>query len=103
MAVETDDERAIFFGIDDFGTAATYTPTGGEATTVNGIFERDYAAVNAGGAIDFAITSPAFQCRTSDVSSAAEGDAIVIGGVNYTVRVVMDDGTGLTMLQLEAD
>ena len=42
-------------------------------------------------------------CRTSDVSSAVEGDALVTGSVNYTIRDVIDDGTGLKTLMLEAD
>ena len=101
MAVETDTERAIFFGTDDFGTAATYTPDGGDAVTINGIFEDDYEAIEAGGGVAFGITSPTFHARTSDVSSASEGDSLVVSGVTYTIRVVMKDGTGLTMLQLE--
>ena len=36
-------------------------------------------------------------------SSAAEGDALVTGSTNYTVRDVIDDGTGMTTLMLEAD
>ena len=46
---------------------------------------------------------PQFVCRTSDVSSAAEGDALVTGSVNYTIRDVIDVGTGMTTLMLEAD
>ena len=46
---------------------------------------------------------PRFVCRTSDVSSAIEGDALVTGSVNYTVRDVIDDGMGMTTLMLEAD
>lgn len=101
MAVETDTERAIFFGVDDFGTAATYTPSGGSAVTVNGIFEDDYEAIEAGGGVAFGITSPTFHVKTSDVADASEGDSLAVGGVSYIIRVVMQDGTGLTMLQLE--
>ena len=39
----------------------------------------------------------------ADVSSATKGDALVTGSVNYTVRDVIDDGTGMTTLMLEAD
>ena len=40
----------------------------------------------------------------ADVSSATKGDALVTGSVkNYTVRDVIDDGTGMTNLMLEAD
>ena len=103
MAVESTADRAIFFDVDDFGTAATYTPDGGAASTVNGIFDNDFIEVDAGGGVGVALQQPRFQCRTADVSSAAEGDAIVISSVNYTVRIVQDDGTGMTTLVLEAD
>jgi len=46
---------------------------------------------------------PQFVCRTSDVSSATKGDALVTGSVNYAIRDVIDDGTGMTTLMLEAD
>lgn len=102
MPVETDVERAIFFQTDGFGSTATYTPAGGDAVTINGIFEKDYEEIDAGGTIGFAATSPTFQCNTTDVSSAAEGDTLVVGSDSYIIRVVMEDGTGITMLQLEA-
>ena len=41
--------------------------------------------------------------RTRDVSSAAEGDALATGGVDYTIRDVIGDGTGMITLMLEAD
>lgn len=101
MAVETADDRAIFIGVDDFGVAATYTPNGGSASTVNGIFDNDFVEVEAGGGVGFALQQPQFQCRTADVSSASEGDALVVSGVTYTIRIVQDDGTGMTVLILE--
>jgi hypothetical protein len=103
MAVESAEDRAIFFGVDDFGTAATYTPDGGSAATVNGIFDNDFIEVDAGGGVGVALQQPRFLCRTGDVSSAAEGDAIVISAVAYTVRIVQDDGTGITTMILEKD
>ncbi len=103
MAVESAADRAIFFDVDDFGTAASYTPSGGSAATVNGIFDNDFVEVDAGGGVGIALQQPRFLCRTADVSSAAEGDALVISAVNYTVRIVQDDGTGITTLVLEKD
>ena len=50
-----------------------------------------------------AAADPQFICRTSDVSSATEGDALVTGSVNYTFQDVIDDGTGMTTLMLEVD
>jgi len=103
MAVESADDRAIFVGVDDFGVAATYTPSGGASSTVNGIFDNDFIEVDAGGGVGVALQQPQFHCRTADVSSASEGDALVVSGVNYTIRIVQDDGTGMTMLILEKD
>jgi hypothetical protein len=101
MAVETAADRAIFFDTDDFGSAATYTPSGGVASTVNGIFDNDIIEVEAGGNISMAVRQPRFVCRTVDLSSAAEGDALNVNSTAYTIRVVDHDGTGVTTLVLE--
>jgi len=103
MAVESATDRAIFVGVDDFGVAATYTPSGGASSTVNGIFDNDFIEVDAGGGVGVSLQQPRFHCRTADVSSASEGDALVVSGVNYTIRIVQDDGTGMTMLVMEKD
>lgn len=101
MAVETDIERAIFVSADDFGVTATYTPTGGEAVSISGIFDNDYQEVDAGGGVGFAVRQPRFHTPTANVASAAEGDSLVVNGTTYVIRVVMDDGTGMTMLAIE--
>lgn len=101
MAVESADDRSYFVAIDDFGVAATYTPAGGSASTVNGVFDNDFVEVDTGGSVTFAQQQATFMCRTADVSSAAEGDAITISGENYIVRIVQPDGTGMTNLILE--
>jgi hypothetical protein len=103
MAVESANDRAIFVGIDDFGVVATYTPSGGAGVTVNGIFDNDFIEVETGAGVGIALQQPRFQCRTADVSSAAEGDALIVNAVNYTIRIVQDDGTGMTVLVLELD
>lgn len=99
MPVETADDRLAMLA--DFGETATYTPVGGSAVSITGIFDNAYEAVNAGGTVPVAITQPHFVCRTADVPSADDGDSIVIRSVTYIVRVVMSDGTGITDLMLE--
>lgn len=99
MPVETADDRALLLA--DFGVSATFTPAGGTGAAVTGIVDNDYEAVDAGGSVSFAVTRPRFVCRTADISGAAEGDALAIDGVTYTIRVVMPDGTGMTELMLE--
>lgn len=101
MAIETDIERAIFVEADDFGVSVTYTPSGGGATKINGLFDSDFQEVDAGGAVTFAISVPRLLTPTSNVSNAAEGDSVTIASVNYTVLSVFDDGQGMTELRLE--
>lgn len=85
----------------DFGVSVSYTPSGGSASTITGIFDNQYQAVETGGEVAFAIEQPKLAVKTSDVSTAAEGDTVVVSGVTYKVTVVMNDGTGMTDLALE--
>lgn len=99
MAVETDVDRSYLLA--DFGVTASYTPSGGSATSITGIFDNEVDEFDAGGTASFAVEIPRFLCRTSDVSSAAEGDAIVIDSVTYSILSVFPDGQGMTSLRLE--
>ena len=103
MAVEGNTERAVFLATSDFAQSATYTPSGGSGSSINGVFDNGDGLVDLGGRVGVTAGDPQFVCRTSDVSSAVEGDALVTGGVDYTVRDVIDDGTGMTTLMLETD
>ena len=47
-------------------------------------------------------TEPRATCISADVSTATLGTAITIGGKAYTVRDKQPDGTGMTVLLLEA-
>lgn len=100
MAVETADDRLIMLA--DFGVAATFTPVGGAGSAITVIFDNEYQAVDTGGGVSFAVTQPRVTARTADVSGATEGATLAIGGVTYTIRVVMPDGTGITEMMLEA-
>ena len=99
MAVENDAERDAL--LLDFGTNATYTPTGGVAVTVRGIFDEPYSAADLGGFADFSTLNPSFITKTAAVASADYGDAITINSVDYIIREVMPDGVGFTTFTLE--
>ena len=101
MPVESPADILDFFELDDFAEAATYTPAGGSASTVQGIFDAPQASRNATDLMDITIPAPQFVCRTVDVPNAADGDNIVIRTVAYKVRVVLTDGTGVSTLLLE--
>jgi hypothetical protein len=104
MGVETDDDRALFLGVDEFGTAATYRPAGNlsRRSTINGIFDAAHLSVDVTSGIPVSSSNPIFTCRTIDLTSGgSEGDRLTIGGVDYLVRDVQSDGTGMTVLELE--
>ncbi len=102
MAIEGATERAVFFDIDDFATASSYTPTGGSASTLDGIFDSKFFEVDPISGVGVVSAQPRFICTTADLpSGAAAGDAITVDGTAYTVRVIQPDGTGITTLVLE--
>ena len=96
--IETAADRLLM--LSDFGVDADYTHDG-DTSTIKGILDKEYQSVDAGGGVAFAMEQPRFHVRTSDAPNAVDGDTIVIGGVNYIIRIVMPDGTGMTELQLE--
>jgi hypothetical protein len=100
MSVETVLERQALLA--DFGEVMTFTPAGGSASQITAIFDNAYQAVDAGGTVAFAVSQPKIMCRTSDVSNATEGDTIIHNSVTYTMTIVMDDGTGMSEIMLEA-
>lgn len=101
MGVESAADILDFFVVDDFADTATYTPVGGSAASVVGIFDEPQASRGATEMVDVTIPNPQFVCRTADVPAAADGDEIIIRAVTYTVRVVLTDGTGVSTLLLE--
>lgn len=101
MGVET--SLSDFFEVDDFAVSATYAPLAGGTSTVLGIFDAPQASRNASDLLDVTLPAPQFVCATADVPGATEGDSITISAVDYTVRVVLSDGTGVTTLILERD
>lgn len=92
-----EEDLTPFFDTDDFAVAATYTPSGGLAKTVNVIF--DNAALDRLGIV---ATNPVALCRAEDVSAPTGADTLVVNGTTYKIKDAdeQDDGA-TTLLQLE--
>ena len=101
MPVETAADRAALLA--DFGETVIFNPASGSRKSITGVFDNVYEEVEAGGTVGVSMQQPRLFVRTADITGATEGDAITINDVDYTIRVVMSDGLGMTELQLEQD
>lgn len=82
--------------------AITYTPPGGEAAPVDGIFDNAYVFV-AEGEAGVASVGPAVFFRLADLPSDPEdedGTIVTINGATYSVKRVKPDGQGGVVLAL---
>ena len=58
---------------------------------VDGIFDNKYIET-----LDIVGTVPVFTCLTATVGSVVRGNTVTIRTVNYVVRDIQHDGTGMT-------
>ena len=102
MAVETDSIRDIYFNNNEFSENATITPSGGSSSVIKVIFDRPDETLGLGEA---GITShrPRIMVKTSDISSLAHGDSVVVNSTNYTIAEILRDGTGIAEIFLETN
>lgn len=77
---------------------ANCTATIGVVSGIEAVFDNGYATAFA----DISGSAPSLLLPTSDVGSAAAGDAITVNSASYTIAERQDDGTGMTRLVLEA-
>ncbi len=107
MAVETDEDRALFVDADEFGCVVIWTR--GTSTTFSAIFDEEYLAIASpmidGGAEG---AGPRLLCRSADLPfGARQGDSVVVvhpvTGVStyYKAVEMMPDGTGMTSVRLQ--
>ena len=98
-----DDFNAAFFD-GSFDEAAVYTPAGGQARTIQVLFDNEYQAAQfAEAKAEVESSGPRATCREGDVAGVAHGDTLSIRGVTYSVAEVHPDGTGLVVLILSKD
>lgn len=91
-----DENLATFFDLDEFAVMATI-----EGAEVVGIFDNSYdaAAIAVG---DIAGSIPAFTLSTSSVPAKPAGKLLVVNGKTYKIVEHRPDGTGVSVLRLEA-
>lgn len=95
----------VFAGVPRAITAAlgepvTYTPTGGQAVEVRGVFTRDYLPVGPDGQIQAESAAPVVTLKAEDCPDPKQGDAFTIGLDDFTAVEVQPDGRGLVVFIL---
>lgn len=102
MAIETATEFAAFVSTDEFGVVATYRSIDGSSTSINGIFDEPFEAVDVEAGAPIGSRRASFECVSSDLpASAAQCDEIDIGANSYVIAEIEPDGTGMTVLTLD--
>jgi len=93
-------KRALGTALNTFGKSATYTPAVGAASTITGVFDRGYRAIEFNGVetSSFAIT---FAIKLEDLSAnPVSGDQVTIDGTTYKIIESQEDGQGGAILIL---
>jgi len=96
LGIDFDADLLSMLDLNGFAVTATYG-----SNSVNGIFDQDYFEIIDSNAV-VESSQPAFTCRTIDVTGIAHGDTLTINSVAYKVVGNKPDGTGMTVLPLEA-
>lgn len=100
MAVEGPAEQAVFFDPEDFGSSATWT-VAATPFEVDGIYNDPHLEVAELDTLGVSSTGPEFVCALAAVpAGAAQGDPIVIAGINFEVIDIRRSGNGLARVDL---
>ena len=86
------EDMSAFLNSDEHGTIATY-----KTTEIVGIFENQYVEIGGVQSV-----KPTFLIDDASAPNIARGNTITIDGIVYKFILSQPDGTGMTLLVLEA-
>ncbi len=95
MAYDFDADLTEMLDTDEHATSATYTPVGGSAATVKGIFDQAQEHEEVGIGIDLELTNALFHCKKSDLTGTFIGGTMVINSTTYLIKAETVDEAGL--------
>lgn len=100
--LEDDATRRAFMDPGAFGQAAVYTPAAGQPVALTGIFTAPHATRGENGGLGVSTLEPSLTVFAADLpAQAAQGDAVTITAIGYSVRDLEPDGSGLVRIALE--
>lgn len=83
-----------------FAEPGVFTPAGGQARSVTGIFDRVSELSDIGEIIEADGVGATYNVHAADFADAAIGDALTVRGYDYRVVGLEPDGTGRTVMVL---
>jgi hypothetical protein len=98
MSMFYDSDQDVFF--EDFSRSVKYTPTGGEASTIDALYDAPGSVIAMPGGVGIQVVSPQVIVKDSDIPNILMGDTVVVGSTTYYVRGITPDGEGFTTLVL---
>jgi hypothetical protein len=102
VSVEDDADRALFMDAAVFGTAATWTPAGGDPVAVSGIWSDPHRVGAPGDGPGVSTTAPSLTLFATDLpAGAAEGDEVSAKSATWTALDLEPDGSGLVRVTLQ--
>ena len=92
-------DSALVFNA-EFAEPAVYTPAGGAARDVIGIFDRVSEISDIAELLAAEGVAATYNVHTPDFTDVSRGDAMTVRGYAYKVVGIEPDGTGRTVLVL---
>lgn len=84
-----------------FGEVVVYTPSGGSAFEIDGIFRSQFSTIDVDSGFEVLTETPNLGIRNNDFTTPpAQGDTLVVNGTTYTVQTVHKDGDSGSILLL---
>lgn len=99
MTVETAADRQELLA--DFGQSVSWSH-GGTVTVLTAILDAKAALFSGISYVDSIVAAPCLLLALETLpAGAGQGDTVDISGVGYTVRALLNDGTGMAKVELE--
>ena len=97
MSFWQDDAQTEFFN--DFKTQVTFNPGDSGELTIDAIFDeaQEIMNINTGEVIS---AKPTITAPWKLVSSILQGTAVLVNDVTYSVKEILDDGTGIVVMEI---
>lgn len=94
------ESATVYANPQEFGEPAVFTPQGGTARDVVGIFDRISELTDIGELIAADGVAATFNVHAPDFASAKNGDALIVRTYTYRVVGLEPDGTGRLVMVL---